>query len=592
MSGGITGRMNSELREAITDKLYRDERSYRDDKLVEKWNRIPEVGKNIKKLDEGTARLLARHLENQARFMGRLTEAQLSSGFQGFSPENMLRLVRLAYPNTIRNKLFTEFAMESAKDSIKYIRPVYTTTANGQNLNDRTFGVPGWSNAGDAYDPADPWNLNGSNDINNSDYRRAMYETNEDRYTNPMANALVATFDGTHTWTVYDSVKAVQTFSAVTDTSAVANVGGTTLTLNTTGTWVIYGTLTIGTTHAAVGSSAFSLGYVDGYASLFTAADSYPPSAGTGWHLQEQNVIATQNKTGAALSVNGSWMIKSGSTLTITATSLVGVFALGGADAANVRGGYGRFNPEGDFQGNFLGEVELIMTDYWFRPQPTTIGVTWSQLTELVLDTSFGVAAEELLVDYAGQEIKRSLDVRAVKIAYQAAKMNPSYYTITFDASSGNSTDDSYLSTAQTFTQAIARVADVQLNDINRGGVSRMVGGPAAMTYLRMVGGFSAKGQMTPVGGHQIGELQGIPLFKVPSNVIPDDEILCVWKNDENEADVAVAFGTLVPFFSTGIIQRKNFYKEAGLSTYGDWNVLNRRYLGLIKITGLRQLQN
>ena len=39
--------------------------------------------------------------------------------------ENMLRLVRLSYPNSIRGELFTEFAMETANDSIKYIVPSY-----------------------------------------------------------------------------------------------------------------------------------------------------------------------------------------------------------------------------------------------------------------------------------------------------------------------------------------------------------------------------------------------------------------------------------------------------------------------------------
>ena len=79
-----------------------------------------------------------------------------------------------------------------------------------------------------------------------------------------------------------------------------------------------------------------------------------------------------------------------------------------------------------------------------------------------------------------------------------------------------------------------------------------------------------------------------MPVFKVPSIVIPDNQLLCIWKNDENEADVSIAFGTLVPFFSTGIIQRKNFYKEAALATYGDWAILNKRYIGRIQIDNIR----
>jgi hypothetical protein len=40
-----------------------------------------------------------------------LRESQLATALNDFTPENMLRLVRLAMPNIIRNKVFTEFAL-------------------------------------------------------------------------------------------------------------------------------------------------------------------------------------------------------------------------------------------------------------------------------------------------------------------------------------------------------------------------------------------------------------------------------------------------------------------------------------------------
>jgi hypothetical protein len=128
------------------------------------------------------------------------------------------------------------------------------------------------------------------------------------------------------------------------------------------------------------------------------------------------------------------------------------------------------------------------------------------------------------------------------------------------------------------------------LNDILRGGVTRIVGGPAAVSYLALNSEFTRKGAQDPVGAHQFGELAGIPVFKVPSSIIPDSELLTVWKNDQNEADISMAFGVLVPFFATGTIQRKNFYKEAGISSYEDSQVLNKKYMARIKIDGLRQI--
>lgn len=59
-------------------------------------------------------------------------------------------------------------------------------------------------------------------------------------------------------------------------------------------------------------------------------------------------------------------------------------------------------------------------------------------------------------------------------------------------------------------------------------------------------------------------------------------------KNPDQENDVSIAFGTLVPFFSTGVIQRKNFYKEAGLASYGDHAVLCKKYLGIVRIDNLK----
>jgi hypothetical protein len=40
-------------------------------------------------------------------------------------PEDVLKTVRLAMPNLIRNKIFTEFAMQAPDDHINYIHPVF-----------------------------------------------------------------------------------------------------------------------------------------------------------------------------------------------------------------------------------------------------------------------------------------------------------------------------------------------------------------------------------------------------------------------------------------------------------------------------------
>jgi len=79
-----------------------------------------------------------------------------------------------------------------------------------------------------------------------------------------------------------------------------------------------------------------------------------------------------------------------------------------------------------------------------------------------------------------------------------------------------------------------------------------------------------------------------IPCYKVPADVIPEDELLTTWKNDAAEGDVSIAIGTLLPFYSTGALKRKNFYSEAGIARYEDTKALQPGYLGRIKINGIR----
>lgn len=536
----LSNRMNESAAKSDSVMGKGNARTFKLNERVKFWANVPGIGNGITKYDEATQRNLACFLDNQAAHMSRLTETQVSTSFSGFTPENMLRLVRLAMPNVVRSKIFTEFAMETARDSIKYIKPVYSKTQYGKSLEDRTDFAR-------IYEDADE-----TNDINHNDARRAIYETTADRINQELATiAGVETTEGEGDDAKLKSV--VFTFKCSEKDFEAKNA---------VSKWGVNGE-----------------NYIDGY--------------GVVYGKDEKDVIAVQDKRTKNWFVAGEYSdilgVESEKNV-ITVTAKEDKVLPGKVNA------YARFDSEGDFMGDYLGEVEIRMSDYEFKPRPTTIGVTWSQLSELTLDASFGVSAEEYLVTYAAAAIKQELDYRAIRLAYMTAKTNPVAYHVKFDAAynttnaveGSNGTKEGYRDNAQTFLSAVATVGDIMYNDIKRGGVSRLVCGPSAGTYIRLNNLFSNKGAMPAEGAHQFGELDGIPVFKVPDEVIPTNEILTVWKNPSNEADISIAFGTFVPFFSTGVIQRKNFYKEAGLATYGDWAILNRRYLATITIERLK----
>jgi hypothetical protein len=635
---------DTRLRETATMQLYKEDKKFRADRLVEAWSRIPEIGAGLKQMPISDARNVAINLDRQTSFMQGLRESQLSTALNDFTPENMLRLVRLAMPNIIRNKVFTEFALETTKDSIKYIRPFFSKTANGHPLNDKSSDYDGFNDDTAAKSEAyDPWGYSKGGEFNGDDFRKALYEDTRDRANTELANAIVVGSDGATPATLAAGggqkefaflFKKIDAATPAISAEAKFESGkwGKDGSLYVDGYTYIYGAKTADVTAGKIrpevleqqviaiqdkGSGQFfaAPGFTVKITKSPTSRDKFlvaPPKVGPGnsahWDEPVSTDPATSGPLSAILASTGVFGVTIEKDAGATAAQLP-KWALNAAgdDLAELSiYAYGRYNSESDFEGNYLGEVEIRMDEYMFKPSPTSIGVSWSQLTEITLDTSFNISAEEYLVSYASQEIRSALDYRAIRLAYAVAKTNakhnPNYY-YEFDAAYNTSTftpptpatlgtKEGYIANAQTFVNAIDAIGDIIYDEINRGGVSRLVAGPSACSYMHLNSGYSPKGKQNQTGSHQFGELDDMPLFKVPSAIIPTNEILCVWKNDAVENDVSIAFGTLIPFFSTGIIQRKNFYKEAGLATYGDWAVLNRRYLAIIAIQNLKDWNN
>ena len=528
--------------ESREDRLFREEREFRADKLVEKWSKVKEIGRGIPELPVNTARNLAILLENQASRMKRMTEAQLSNSFFGYTPENMLRLIRLSYPNSIRGDLFTEFAMETSHDSIKYVYPVYSNAQRNDFDWDNTAFKDGkdWNGT--------PWPMDDKFDDPARKYD-VMYESPESRYATELVNVPA------------DNVTAA----------------GTTVSVKFEGNAL---------TGAYIPNASVLYVVEKGQRSAVAMQDAKGGWFGGKDILIDGGTKAIKCNSVAQTGVNAEFEIQVG---VVDADGTINYDANEALPEGTEFAAIGRFDSERDLTGKYLGEVELQMRDYHFRPRPITLGVTWTQLTELVLDTSFGVSAEDQLMQSASEEIKKSLDFQAIKYASDVQKTYASSNFVQFDAEGGKlgGNDDSYWHTAQIINQSIEHIADNMLDDFQRGGVSAIVGGTRACTYLQLNEGWSNKGKQTAIGAHKFGEINGIPVFKAPG-IMPKDQLLTTWKNDQADGDVSIAIGTLLPFFSTGALQRKNFYKEAGIARYEDTQALQPKYLGRIQVLNIR----
>lgn len=469
--------MRQEMREIAMKeemKVRLSERNQYADRLFEKWSKTSQIGDGLIEMrdkDESKARALSIILENQENHLARLTETQISNSF-GTTPQNLIRVIRLGYPNSVRGELFLEWAMETARDSIYYLSPVYTATKRGAT-------VAGVTHQSSAY-----------------------------RYGMEVEEESIGTGDGT--------------------------------------------------TKAFTGASGGSI--------------SNPPLRPYTVKVYVNNSpVATDDGSGNMIGT----LLDTGSTNTINydTGALTVTFTTAPASAATIVVAY-NYDSEDSDQYTDLGSIELQLRDYQFRVKPMPLYVSWSKMTEILINTTLNIDAEDALVRGAADELKKSLDFYAVREAWRASNANTA---VSFDTA--GATGESEIDRAMSFSRTIDQASDVMFNAVQRGGVSKMVAGPGAASYIKLHRRFSGANAQPKVGIHRIGSIDGIDLYKAPSAIVPDAQVLFVHKNEQVPEDVSLALGTLIPLYRTQSLEFKEFYTETGMAYFGDSKVMNSSYL-------------
>lgn len=525
------------------------EKAARADKAAAVWNRNALFEGKLSKMNENDRRATGINLTNQARFMKRLTESELSTEFQKMAPANIMKLVERTYTNVNRGNVFATFQMETANDALYYLKHHFDAPFSKDAYD--------FSKRADVYDTddadilSDPYNfknpLTEKDSRNNSYYndtRKSIYDSRQDRFANELQNGEVqeAAADG----------KIEITFT----------------------------------------EDAFKHGYIDGYTTIYRGRNP-------------QDVIAFQDQSTyeffLAPEFEGVYTVTS-----VPAEKKVVIAPVEGADAdkkaaadeilAKGINAYARFVSEDDYEGDSMGEVTIMLSVHSFKPRRTSVGASWTHLSAITLGASYQQEMDDLLLKGAADVIQAQLDYRSFKEAYQVARTNPGQFTVEFDAAyTGTATQDGtttfakdgYVDNAQTLQSAIEMISAAVYEVRQQGAINNIVAGLSAAAYVKLNAGFTTKGAQKPCGVYRIGELDGTPVYKAPKAVIPENELLCIYKNDEVDNDAAIVIATLIPFVSNKL-DYPTFYTRAGLATYGDRVILNRNYLGRVVIKHIK----
>lgn len=228
-------------------------------------------------------------------------------------------------------------------------------------------------------------------------------------------------------------------------------------------------------------------------------------------------------------------------------------------------------------------EVSLALRAYQFALREFPLYVVVSNMTKMLLTGTLNIEAQEAIVRNAGGELSKSLDFYSIDLAMKYARANGAPTTMNFTGAVGESEIDR----AQSITRYIGQTANAMYKAIQRGSVAKIVGGPAAVELLKLHARFTNAGEQPANNVFKTGSIDGMDIYKAPVSLIPDDELLCIYKNPEVPEDVALAIGTYVPMYISDPLTFKSMQTEQGVAWYGDQKVLQPKYLQRLVISNI-----
>jgi hypothetical protein len=226
-------------------------------------------------------------------------------------------------------------------------------------------------------------------------------------------------------------------------------------------------------------------------------------------------------------------------------------------------------------------ELSLRAAPFTLREYPIT--ASFSKKLELTLGTSYKVDAQEAYLRAMADELRKSLDMQAFSLASRQAHRNSAASPTTFNMQ--GAVGESEVDRVQIISRYIDKVGTKIYNKIFRGGVSVIFGGPTATGVLTGHRRWTDTGAQDANGIYKLGNFSDIPVFRVPTEVCADTDLVCVYKNRQLPEDVFLMIGTLLPLHVTDKLELPGRNTEFGVASYGDMQILNKGYAEVLTIT-------
>jgi hypothetical protein len=231
-----------------------------------------------------------------------------------------------------------------------------------------------------------------------------------------------------------------------------------------------------------------------------------------------------------------------------------------------------------------LGKVNISLTKKRFNARPMPLGYSFTDMTQVMFETTGLGSAREYLDKAIGDEHAKSRDYRAIGLARQIANGNA---IATFNADFAAVGEVSRKSHAQSLLHEITKVGGTIYDDIKRGSINKIVAGSKALSYMKLHDLWTDDKTQPRTGVYKAGTLSDIEVFACPADasLVNNNDILMTYKNEQEGMDVGLAFGNLTELSAE--LRYPTMYTEGQLATVEDALVINPKFIRRMSISNI-----
>ena len=230
--------------------------------------------------------------------------------------------------------------------------------------------------------------------------------------------------------------------------------------------------------------------------------------------------------------------------------------------------------------GTQMAKGYLQLDEINLRAEAHQLACYASIYSAFVAAQEYGANIEEMSKEAAFSELTAEINTIGFAKLLQAAKFNPQFNWDASPVLTGSVVPSDYLNMFKLKLQQ-ASASIYQKTRLAK--ANRLVVGTNVASYISMIEGFVAEGDMDNVGPYKLGKLDQFEIFVDP-NYQPDTWVMCVKSNDIRRN--SGLFGEFMPLTGTDSITLANGSTQAGYFTMFAAEVVNPDTIVSGKILG------